>query len=243
MEWTATALSQAIHARQVFCVEVLEAYLAQIDRLNPIVNALVAPVVREGLRAQAQERDAQLARGISLGPLHGFPQAPKDIMPVAGMVTTRGSPIFAGQVTQADAVVFERMRASGALFVARTNSPEFGLGGHTFNPVYGTTRNAFDPQRSAGGGSGGAGVAVALRMLPVANGSDMMGSLRTPPAFNNVYGLRTSMACAPPWAACRMCLPTRCSSSSSAWRAPWRATFLIWRCYCRCKRGLMPACR
>lgn len=131
MEWTATALSQAIHALQVSCVEVLEAYLAQIDRLNPIVNALVAPVVREGLRAQAQERDAQLARGISLGPLHGFPQAPKDIMPVAGMVTTRGSPIFAGQVIQADAAVFERTRASGALFVARTNSPEFGLGGHT----------------------------------------------------------------------------------------------------------------
>ena len=197
VEWTATALSQAIHDRQVSCVEVLEAYLAQIDRLNPIVNALVAPVGREGLRAQAQERDAQLVRGISLGSLHGFPQAPKDIMPVAGMVTTRGSPIFAGQVTQADAVVFERMRAGGALFVARTNSPEFGLGGHTFNPVYGTTRNAFDPQRSAGGSSGGAGVAVALRMLPVADGSDMMGSLRTPSAFNNVYGLRTSMGCVP----------------------------------------------
>jgi len=129
--------------------------------------------------------------------MHGFPQAPKDIAPVAGMVTAKGSPIFAGHVTQTDSVVFERMRAGGSLFIARSNSPEFGLGGHTYNPVYGTTRNAFDPTRSAGGSSGGAGVAVALSMLPVADGSDMMGSLRTPAAFNNVYGLRTSVGCVP----------------------------------------------
>jgi amidase len=197
VEWSATALSRAIHAREVSCVEVLQAYLAQIDRLNPRVNALVAPLPREPLLALAAERDAQLARGVDFGPLHGFPQAPKDIMPVAGMVTTRGSPIFAGQVSPADAVVFERMRAGGAIFVARSNSPEFGLGGHTYNPVYGLTRNAFDPTRSAGGSSGGAAVAVALRLLPVADGSDMMGSLRTPAAFNNVYGLRTSFGCVP----------------------------------------------
>lgn len=195
--WTATDLSRAIHGREVSCVEVLDATLAQIDRLNPVVNAIVAMPDREGLRAQAAERDAQLARGESLGPLHGFPQAPKDIMPAAGLVTTRGSPIFAGQVSSSDAVVYGRMRAGGALFIGRTNSPEFGLGGHTFNPVYGTTRNAFDPARSAGGSSGGAGVAVALHMLPVADGSDMMGSLRTPAAFNNVYGLRTSFGLVP----------------------------------------------
>ena len=197
VELTATGLSRAIHAREVSCVEVLTAYWAQIDRLNPTVNALVAPVDREWLRGRARELDAQLARGESLGPMHGFPQAPKDIMPVAGMVTTKGSPIFRGQVSQADAVIFERMRAGGSLFIARSNSPEFGLGGHTYNPVYGTTRNAFDPARSAGGSSGGAGVAVALHMLPVADGSDMMGSLRTPAAFNNVYGLRTSVGCVP----------------------------------------------
>lgn len=194
---TAVGLSQAIHARDVSCVEVLDAYLAQIDRLNPVVNAVVAMVDRDGLHAVAAERDAQLARGESMGPLHGFPQAPKDIMPAAGMVTTRGSPIFAGQVSAVDAVVYERMRGCGALFVGRTNSPEFGLGGHTYNPVYGTTRNALDPARSAGGSSGGAGVAVALHMLPVADGSDMMGSLRTPAAFNNVYGLRTSFGLVP----------------------------------------------
>ena len=197
VELPATELSRAIQARELSCVEVLDAYAAQIDALNPVVNALVAPVERDRLQARARALDALLARGESLGPLHGFPQAPKDIMPVAGMVTTKGSPIFAGQVTHTDAVVFERMRAGGALFVARTNSPEFGLGGHTYNPVYGTTRNAFDPSRSAGGSSGGAGVAVALRMLPVADGSDMMGSLRTPAAFNHVYGLRTSVGCVP----------------------------------------------
>lgn len=197
MAHTGTSLSRAIHARDVSCVEVLDAYLAQIDRLNPVTNALVAMVERDLLRAQAVARDAQLARGQSMGPLHGFPQAPKDIMPAAGMVTTRGSPIFANQVSANDAVVFERMRGAGALFIGRSNSPEFGLGGHTYNPVYGTTRNAFNPAVSAGGSSGGAAVAVALHMLPVADGSDMMGSLRTPAAFNNVYGLRTSFGLVP----------------------------------------------
>ena len=187
VEMSAVALSKAIHGRELSCLEVLDAYCAQIDRLNPVVNALVAPLDRDWLRGRSRELDTLLARGQSLGPLHGFPQAPKDIMPAAGMVTTKGSPIFANQLSQADCVVFERMRAGGALFVARSNSPEFGLGGHTYNPVYGTTRNAFDPSRSAGGSSGGAGVAVALRMLPVADGSDMMGSLRTPAAFNHVY--------------------------------------------------------
>ncbi|QNP48330.1 amidase [Diaphorobacter aerolatus] len=197
VELTATALSQAIHARELSCVEVMDAYLAQIDRFNPEVNAIVAPMPREDVRAHAGQLDAQLRRGDSWGALHGFPQAPKDIMPVKGMVTTKGSPIFRNQISQTDAVAFERMRASGAVFIGRTNSPEFGLGGHTYNEVYGTTRNAFDPSLSAGGSSGGAGVCVALRMLPVADGSDMMGSLRTPAAFNHVYGMRTSVGCVP----------------------------------------------
>ncbi|KND54107.1 putative amidase [Candidatus Burkholderia verschuerenii] len=193
----AIALSKAIHARDVSCVDVMNVYLDQIDRLNPRVNAIVAREEREALLAQATERDAQLARGESLGVLHGFPQAPKDILPVAGMVTTKGSPIFAGQVSATDAIVFERMRKAGAIFIGRTNTPEFGLGGHTYNPVYGTTRNAFDPSRSAGGSSGGAAVAMALRMLPFADGSDMMGSLRTPAAFNNVFGFRSTPGCVP----------------------------------------------
>jgi amidase len=193
----AIALSQAIQTRDVSCVEVLNAYLAQIDRINPAVNAIVAMQDRAVLHTLASERDTQLSRGENLGPLHGFPQAPKDILPVAGMVTTKGSPIFANEITRVDAVVFERMRKAGAIFIGRTNSPEFGLGGHTYNPVYGTTRNAFEQSRSAGGSSGGAAVSVALRMLPCADGSDMMGSLRTPAAFNNVFGFRTTPGCVP----------------------------------------------
>jgi len=193
----AVALSKAIQTRDVSCVEVMQAYLAQMERFNPQVNAIVAMQDRDALIGQARQRDEQLARGESLGPLHGFPQAPKDILPVAGMVTTKGSPIYADEISQTDAIVYERMRRAGSIFIGRTNSPEFGLGGHTYNPVYGTTRNAFDPSRSAGGSSGGAAVAVALRMLPFADGSDMMGSLRTPAAFNNVFGFRTSPGCVP----------------------------------------------
>ncbi|MBB5215940.1 amidase [Parapusillimonas granuli] len=197
VELDAVSLSRAIAGRALSCVEVLQAYLDQIDRLNPLVNAIVAPVDADALMKQAQGLDAELARGHWRGPLHGLPQAPKDILPVAGMVTTRGSPIFAGQVAVTDAIIFERARAGGAIFIGRSNSPEFGLGGHTYNPVYGTTRNAFNTSFSAGGSSGGAAVAVALRMLPVADGSDMMGSLRTPAAFNNVYGFRTTFGCVP----------------------------------------------
>ena len=193
----AVSLSRAIHRREVSCVEVLEAFLVQIDQQNPTVNAIVAMPDPDTLFAQAHERDAQLGRKQSMGVLHGFPQAPKDIAPVAGMITTNGSPIFKGQVTTTDSAANARVRAAGAIFVGRTNSPEFGLGAHTYNPVYGITRNAFDPSRCAGGSSGGAGVALALNMLPVADGSDMMGSLRTPAAFNNVFGFRTSPGCVP----------------------------------------------
>ena len=132
---SATALCASIHRREVSCTEVLDAFLHQIDRLNPRVNAIVAMADRDALHALAGERDAQLARGQSMGPLHGFPQAPKDIAPVAGMVTTNGSPIFRGQVTQTDSAGNGRLRAAGAVFVGRTNSPEFGLGAHTYNPV------------------------------------------------------------------------------------------------------------
>jgi len=197
VELTGTELSQAIHQRQISCAEVMSAYLDQIDRLNPTVNAMVAFADRDQVKALAKERDSQLDRKESMGPLHGFPQAPKDIAPVAGMVTTNGSPIFKNQITTSDSAANARVRASGAIFLARTNSPEFGLGGHTYNNVYGITRNAFDQRVSAGGSSGGAGVSVALRMLPLADGSDMMGSLRTPAAFNNIFGFRTSVGCVP----------------------------------------------
>ena len=197
IELTATELSQAIHTREVSCVDVMDAYLTQIDRLNPTVNALVGFADREEVKKLAQARDKQLDQHESMGPLHGFPQAPKDLAPVAGMVTTNGSPIFKDQITQVDSAANARVRGAGAIFVARSNSPEFGLGGHTYNNVYGTTLNAFNQSVSAGGSSGGAAVAVALNMLPVADGSDMMGSLRTPAGFNNIFGFRTSVGCVP----------------------------------------------
>lgn len=190
-------VSEAIRTSQLSCVEVMQAYLGQIERMNPKVNAIVAMREPEQLLQQALACDDEIAKGHWHGPLHGLPQAPKDILPVAGLITSKGSPLYASTVSSIDAILFERMRQAGAIFVGRTNSPEFGLGGHTDNPVYGVTKNAFDLRKSAGGSSGGAAVAVALRMLPVADGSDMMGSLRTPAAFNNIYGLRPTLGMVP----------------------------------------------
>jgi amidase len=189
----ATALSKAIHSLEVSCVDVMNAYLAQIETFNPQVNAIVALQDRDTLLAQARERDQQLSRGESMGVLHGFPQAVKDLHAVKGIPMTSGSPIFKDFVPAADGFVAERLRNAGSIFVGKTNTPEFGLGSHTYNPVYGATRNAYDTTRSAGGSSGGAGVALALRMLPVADGSDYGGSLRNPAGWNGVYGFRTSI--------------------------------------------------
>ena len=194
----AVPLAQAIRARQVSCVEVMGAYLDHIAALNPKVNAIVAPQERSGLLAQARERDAQLARGEPTGPLHGFPLAVKDLAPVRGMPMTMGSPILKDFIPPADGIMAERLRKAGGIFIGKTNTPEFGLGSHTYNPVYGATRNAYDQARSAGGSSGGAAVALALRMLPVADGSDYGGSLRNPAGWNNVFGFRTSYGLVPP---------------------------------------------
>jgi len=188
----AHALSEAIRKRQVSCREVMAAYLAHIDRVNPKLNAIVARRDSDELLREADERDAQLAAGQWLGWLHGMPQAPKDLTAVRGMVTSMGSLVYKDQVTAHDSIIIERMRASGAIFIGRSNVPEFGLGSHTYNQVYGATGNPYDPSRTAGGSSGGAAAALAARMLPVADGSDFGGSLRNPAAFCNVYGMRPS---------------------------------------------------
>jgi amidase len=193
----AVALASAIRSRHVSCAEVMTAYLDHIDRYNPKVNAIVALQDRAGLLAQARERDEQLARGEAVGPLHGFPQAVKDLTPVKGMPMTQGSPILKDFMPPADSVLAERLRKAGAIMIGKTNTPEFGLGSHTYNPVYGVTRNPYDLTRSAGGSSGGAAVALALRMLPVADGTDYGGSLRNPAGWNNVFGFRTSFGRVP----------------------------------------------
>ncbi len=188
----AGALAAALCARKISCVEVMTAFLDHIDRLNPRVNAIVALQDRGGLLAQARDKDDELARGAPVGPLHGFPFAVKDLTPVKGIPMTMGSPILKDNMPTADSIMVARVRAAGAIFIGKTNTPEWGLGSHTYNPVYGITRNAYDQARSAGGSSGGAAVGLALRMLPVADGTDYAGSLRNPAGWNNVFGFRTS---------------------------------------------------
>ena len=193
----AVALCGAIKSRQLSCVEVMDAYLDHIERLNPRVNAIVSLQDRADLLMQARARDAQLARGEYLGPMHGFPHAVKDLEATAGIRTTLGSPLFGDFIPQNDAIAVERLKRAGAIIIGKTNVPEFGLGSHTYNPVFGTTLNAYDQSKTAGGSSGGAAVGLALRMLALADGSDYAGSLRNPAAFNNVFGFRPSFGRVP----------------------------------------------
>jgi amidase len=190
--WSACELSEAIHAKTVSCREVMQAHLKQIHALNPRFNAVVSLRETEVLLAEADQCDAELARGQSRGWMHGFPLAVKDLALTQGLRTTLGSPLMADFVPTQDSTMVARLKAAGALVIGKTNTPEFGLGSHTFNEVHGTTGNAYDPSRSAGGSSGGTAVALALNLLPVADGSDFMGSLRNPAGWNNVYGLRPS---------------------------------------------------
>ncbi|MES2532282.1 MAG: amidase [Pseudomonadota bacterium] len=194
---SASELSRRIHARELSCRETMDAYLAQIDRLNPTFNAIVSRVDSDTLRAQADERDAELQAGRSSGWLHGMPMAVKDVCNTQGITTTFGSPLLANNVPTFDDIQAERLKAAGAILIGKTNTPEFGLGSNTYNTVFGATGNAYDPRFTAGGSSGGAACALALRMVPVADGSDMMGSLRNPAGYNNVFGFRPSQGRVP----------------------------------------------
>lgn len=193
----ATELSRMIHARKVSCKEVMHGYLAHISTLNPIVNAIVSLRDPEALISEAYQCDLELEKGYSRGWLHGIPQAIKDLSPVAGICTTMGSPLYKDNIPEHDSFMVTRIRQAGAIIIGKTNTPEFGLGSHTFNNVFGATRNAFHPHLTAGGSSGGAAAALALHMLPVADGSDMMGSLRNPAAYHNIYGLRPTFGRVP----------------------------------------------
>jgi len=193
----ALPLSQAIHQRQLSCVEVMRSYLQHIDRVNHQVNALVSLQDEALLLQQAAQCDAELAGGESRGWLHGVPQAIKDLSATRDIPTTMGSTLYRQYQPASDGIMVERMRRAGAIFIGKSNTPEFGAGSHTYNAVFGATANAYQPELCAGGSSGGAAVALALRMLPVADGSDMMGSLRNPAAFNNVFGFRPSWGTVP----------------------------------------------
>jgi len=190
---SASALSDMIAARKVAPSEVMAAHLARLQIANGAINAIVSPRDPDVLMAEARALDDLKPQGW----LHGIPFAVKDLVEVAGLRSTHGSPLFADHVPKKDDLLAARMRSAGAVFVGKTNVPEWGQGSHSFNPVFGVTRNPYDLTKSAGGSSGGAAAALAARMVWVADGSDMMGSLRNPAAFCNVYGFRPSWGLVP----------------------------------------------
>jgi amidase len=196
---SAVELAARIKRKDLSAREVMAAHLDQIERVNPRINAIVAMLDPEQALALADQADARQAAGEELGVLHGLPTAFKDLVNATGFPTSQGSPIFAGTYPEKDDIIVERIRKAGALGIGKTNVPEFGLGSHSFNPVYGTTRNPYTQAKTAGGSSGGAGAALATRMLPIADGSDSGGSLRNPGNFNNVIGFRNSAGLVPRW--------------------------------------------
>ena len=195
---SAREMAAAVLARRISARELLDLHLARIAERNPQLNAIVS-LDEERARAAASAADEATARGEALGPLHGLPFAFKDTHDVAGWRTTYGSPLFAEHVPETDDLVVERIRAAGAVTIGKTNVPEFAAGSHTFNTVFGTTLNPIDPARSAGGSSGGAACAVRAGMVPLADGSDMGGSLHNPASFCGVVGLRPSLGRVPSW--------------------------------------------
>lgn len=198
VESTARDQTAAVRSRDISARELLELHLDRVAERNPELNAIVS-LDEERARAGAAAADEALASGAEVGPLHGLPFAVKDTHQVGGWRTTFGSPIFADHVPDADDLLVERVRRAGVVIIGKTNVPEFAAGSHTFNTVFGTTLNPHDPTRSAGGSSGGAACALATGMVPLADGSDMGGSLRNPASFCGVVGLRPSLGRVPEW--------------------------------------------
>lgn len=178
--------------REVSAVEVMTALLKQVSRVNPMVTAICSFIGEEAAMQAAKDADSRLAKGQPRGPLEGFPHAVKDLVPTAGIRTTQGSRIYENFVPTFDGLIVERLKAAGAIIIGKTNVPEFGAGSQTFNEVFGATLNPYDVTKTCGGSSGGAAAALACGMVPLADGSDMGGSLRNPASFCNVVGLRTS---------------------------------------------------
>jgi amidase len=189
-------MAALIRAKKLSAREALAEHLKQIDRVNPLVNAIVT-LIADQATADAARADEMQARGETLGPLHGLPVAHKDLLETAGVRTTFGLPLFKDNVPTHDNLLVTRMRAAGAIFLGKTNAPEFGAGSQTFNRVFGATRNPYDLAKTCGGSSGGAAVALSCGMVPVASGSDSGGSLRNPAAWCNIVGFRPSIGRVP----------------------------------------------
>lgn len=194
---SARELAGLIRARKLSAREVMSAHLEQISRVNPRINAIVAKLDDDKCLALADQADRRRDQGEKLGTLHGLPFAFKDLEPAVGFPFTRGSTIYRDLMPEEDSVVVERLRKAGVVPIGKTNVPEFGMGSHTYNKVYGTTVNPYDLTKSAGGSSGGAGAALAAGLLPLADGSDLGGSLRNPANFNNIVALRPTAGLVP----------------------------------------------
>ncbi len=194
---SARDLATLIRTRKLSAREVMAAYLGQINRVNPKINAIVAKLDDDKCLALADEADRRMARGERVGPLHGLPIAFKDLEAAVGFPWTRGSRIYKDDMPTEDTILVERLRKAGAVPIGKTNVSEFGMGSHSYNKVYGTTLNPYDLTKSAGGSSGGAGAALATGLLPLADGSDLAGSLRNPANFNNIVALRPTVGLVP----------------------------------------------
>lgn len=195
----ATVLAQRIAGKEISAREVMQAFLQQIDTFNPSINAVCTRIPEENALELADRADLMVSKGEPLGPLHGLPIAVKDLALTKGVRTTFGSLAFADHVPEQDSLIVERLKQAGAIIIGKTNTPEFGAGSNTFNSVFGVTANPYNLDKTAGGSSGGAAAALAAGMLPIADGSDMGGSLRNPAAFCNVVGLRPSLGRVPTW--------------------------------------------
>lgn len=203
----ATELAANIRDKKLSAREVMEAHLAQIERVNPKVNAIITRIPNEDALALADAADRKLAAGEQIGPLHGLPIAHKDLEETAGLRTTFGSPLFKDNIPERDTLLIERLKGAGALTIGKTNVPEFGAGSQSFNPVFGATLNPYDTSKTCGGSSGGAAVSLACGMVPIADGSDTGGSLRNPGNFNNIVGFRPSPGRVPTWPTARSYVP------------------------------------
>jgi len=194
----ATELARRIRTKDISVREVMEAHLAQIEHLNPKMNAIVTLLTEQAMW-QATAADERLARDEEVGPLHGLPVAHKDLVPTRGIRTTFGSLVFKDFLPEEDALIVKRLKKAGAITIGKTNTPEFGAGSQTYNEVFGETLNPYDTLKTCGGSSGGAAAALACGMLPIADGSDLGGSLRNPANFCNVVGFRPSPGRVPVW--------------------------------------------
>lgn len=198
-------LAGGLRRRDISAREALDSHLGRIDEVNPLINAIVTLDV-ETAEKRAAAADQQIAAGAAVGPLHGVPMTHKDNHLTAGLRTTFGSPILSDNVPEEDGLIIRRLKQAGVNTTGKSNVPEFAAGSHTFNPLFGTTTNPYDPARSAGGSSGGVAAAVAARIQAAGDGSDMGGSLRTPGSFCNLVGYRPSLGRVPmlpaknPWA-------------------------------------------